>query len=88
MPCTTHKPIATGHAITCEMCMTPLASWGVTAPMFGFPPKTTNFPAVQFSAVNQDVKQGKSTVARAVSGNMAKRIANALNDHQPNHRGQ
>lgn len=49
----------------------------------------TQKPEPKFSAVGQDVKQGKfETVARAVSGNMAKRIANALNAYTPDKRGQ
>jgi hypothetical protein len=43
----------------------------------------------KFSAADKDVKQGlTTTVARAVSTNMAKRIANALNAYTPDKRGQ
>jgi hypothetical protein len=45
--------------------------------------------APKFVAVGQDVKQGQAlTVARATSGTMAKRIANALNAYTPDSRGQ
>lgn len=42
----------------------------------------------QFSAAKQDVKRGSETVARAMSSNLAKRIANALNCYTPDKRGQ
>jgi hypothetical protein len=42
----------------------------------------------KFSAADQDIKQGHMTVARAVSKNFAKRIANALNRYTPDKRGQ
>jgi hypothetical protein len=43
----------------------------------------------KFVAVGKDIKQGRDlTVARAVSTNMAKRIANALNAYTPDKRGQ
>lgn len=43
---------------------------------------------IKFTAAGQDVKRGAETIARAVSGNMAKRIANALNSYIPDERGQ
>ena len=44
-------------------------------------------PAAKFAAAGLDIKQGPLTVARAASTNMAKRIANALNNHTPNREG-
>jgi hypothetical protein len=46
------------------------------------PPK----PA-QFVAVDQSIMQGARHIATAISATMAKRIARALNLHQPNERG-
>jgi len=43
--------------------------------------------AVVFASAGQDVKQGLRTIARAVSGTMALRIANALNQYKPGKRG-
>lgn len=46
-------------------------------------------PPAKFVAVDKDIKQGlTTTVARATSTNMAKRIANALNEYTPDRRGQ
>jgi hypothetical protein len=44
--------------------------------------------ALKFSAAGLDVKQGSLTVARAVSGTMAQRMANALNRYTPGDRGK
>jgi hypothetical protein len=33
----TCKPIAIGHAITCETCFKPFMFWGVTTPIVGSP---------------------------------------------------
>jgi hypothetical protein len=41
----------------------------------------------QFVAVHTSILQGARVIARAISHNMAKRIANALNHHQPNKEG-
>ena len=41
----------------------------------------------KFVAVRQSVLLGARTIARAISKTMAKRIANALNHHQPNSEG-
>lgn len=43
--------------------------------------------ALVFAAAGPDVKQGIRTIARAVSANMALRIANALNKYKPGSRG-
>lgn len=47
-------------------------------------------PKSIFVAVRQSgiVMRGAEFIARAVSHTMAKRIANALNDHKPNERGE
>ncbi len=44
-------------------------------------------PVPQFVAVNKAIMQGQRNLATAVSSTMAKRIARALNLHQPNERG-
>ena len=41
-----------------------------------------------FVAVHDTIKRGAETIARAVSHNMAIRIANALNAYKPDRRGQ
>lgn len=41
----------------------------------------------KFVAIGTAVLQGASTIARAISKTMAKRIANALNKHTPNREG-
>lgn len=45
-------------------------------------------PAPQFAAVGFAIMRGAERVALAVSHTMAKRIANALNNHKPNQRGE
>ena len=42
---------------------------------------------LQFVAAREIVYHGAREVARAISKTMAKRIANALNRHQPNKEG-
>lgn len=43
--------------------------------------------APRFAAIKASVLQGSTTVARAASKTMAKRIANALNKYKPNKEG-
>lgn len=51
------------------------------------PPALGQLPAGQFVAVKSHVMKGSVQVAVARSQTMAKRIANALNRHQPNREG-
>ncbi|HEY2351969.1 MAG TPA: hypothetical protein VGH83_05630 [Candidatus Acidoferrum sp.] len=44
--------------------------------------------APKFVAVRKAVMRGEMHICTAVSGNMAQRIARALNLHKPNERGQ
>lgn len=50
-------------------------------------PETPKQPKPQFVSVNNVVMRGSERICVAVSGTMAKRIARALNLHQPNDRG-
>jgi hypothetical protein len=44
-------------------------------------------PPPKFVAVKSAIMQGAVHIATACSKTMAKRIANALNNHKPNHEG-
>lgn len=47
-----------------------------------------NASAIRFVAIRHTVMRGKEHICTAVSGNMAQRIARALNMHPANRRGQ
>lgn len=51
------------------------------------PPADRPPEPAQFVAIGQSIMQGARHIATAVSGTMAKRIARALNLHQPDERG-
>lgn len=42
---------------------------------------------IKFAAVGRSIMQGTAHIATAISGTMARRIAKALNHHEPNSRG-
>jgi hypothetical protein len=51
----------------------------------------SNSPPIEprrFVAVHATIVYGARVIARAISKTMAKRIANALNHHTPNQRGE